>query len=60
VTGVPLRTINDIANRRGYWAHTAEFNELRESSISSRLLDAGFGDGSDILNGVWKFTLKVS
>ena len=31
VTGVPLRTINDIANRRGYWAHRAEFNELRES-----------------------------
>ena len=31
VTGVPLRTINDIANRRGYWAYTAEFNELRES-----------------------------
>ena len=30
VTGVPLRTINDIANRRGYWAYTAEFNELRE------------------------------
>ena len=25
VTGVPLRTINDIANRRGYWAYTAEF-----------------------------------
>ena len=31
VTGVPLRTINDIANRRGYWAYTTEFNELRES-----------------------------
>ncbi|MEO6164448.1 MAG: hypothetical protein ABIP88_09945 [Candidatus Binatia bacterium] len=31
VTGVPLRTINDIANRRGCWAYTAEFNELRES-----------------------------
>ena len=31
VTGVPLRTINDIANRRGYWAYTGEFNELRES-----------------------------
>ena len=30
VTGVPLRTINHIANRRGYWAYTAEFNELRE------------------------------
>ena len=23
VTGVPLRTINNIANRRGYWAYTA-------------------------------------
>ena len=31
VTGVPPRTINDIANRRGYWAYTGEFNELRES-----------------------------
>ena len=31
VTGVPLRTINDIANRRDLWAYTAEFNELRES-----------------------------
>jgi hypothetical protein len=31
VTGVLLRTINDIANRRGYWAYTAEFDELRES-----------------------------
>ena len=31
VTAVPLRTINDIANRRGYRANTAEFNELRES-----------------------------
>jgi hypothetical protein len=31
VTGVPLRTINDIANRRGYWAYSAEFDELRES-----------------------------
>ncbi len=31
VTRVPLRTINDIANRRGYWAGTSEFNELRDS-----------------------------
>ena len=31
VTGVPLRTIYDIANRRGHWAYTAEFSELRES-----------------------------
>ena len=31
VTGVPLRTINDLANRRGYWAYTAEFNELRDA-----------------------------
>lgn len=26
VTGVPLRTVNDIANRRGYWGYKAEFS----------------------------------
>jgi hypothetical protein len=31
VTGVPLRTINDIANRRGHWSSISEYNELRET-----------------------------
>ena len=30
VTGVPLRTVSDIANWRGCWARTGEPNELRE------------------------------
>ena len=51
VTGVPLRTINDIANRRGYWAYTAEFNELRESY---RLLLRKF-----ILNDAMELSIMV-
>ena len=31
VSKVPRRTVSDIVNWRGYWAPTAEFNELRES-----------------------------
>jgi hypothetical protein len=31
VTGVPRRTVSDIANRKGYWAATGEVNELRET-----------------------------
>ena len=31
VTAVPLRTINDITNRRGCWVYIVELNELRES-----------------------------
>lgn len=31
VSKVPQRTVSDIANRRGYWAATGEFNELRET-----------------------------
>ena len=31
VSGVPQRTVSDIANRKGYWAATGEVNELRET-----------------------------
>ena len=31
VSGVPRRTVGDIANRKGYWAATGKFSELRES-----------------------------
>ena len=31
VSGVPQRTVSDIANRRGFWAATGELNELRET-----------------------------
>ncbi len=31
ISKVPQRTVSDIANRKGYWAATGEFNELRET-----------------------------
>jgi len=31
VSGVPRRTVSDIATRKGYWTATGEFNELRET-----------------------------
>ena len=31
VSNVPQRTVSDIANWKGCWASTREFNELRET-----------------------------
>ena len=50
VTGVPQRTVSDIANWRGYWATTGEFNELRESYrfyLRKRIHDESVALGSD-------------
>ena len=57
VTGVPLRTISDLANRRGYWSCTGNCNELRESY---RLYLRKFIlDGSTALAGVVLERLQV-
>ena len=55
VSGVPQRTVSDIANRKGCWAATGEFNELRESYrlyLQKYIRDEAVGLGYAVLKRV--------